>query len=398
MTPAPPPTPPRGDGLAPVVRRGMLHAAGLFYPAPGRPAAPPRSILLLRPDHLGDILFLTPALRALRAAQPGARITALTGPWGRAALQDNPDLDAVETCPFPGFARQPKANLLAPYRLLFKQARALRGRGFDTAVVLRFDHWWGAWLAAAAGIPRRVGYDRSETRPFLTQALPYTAGRHEVEQNGALLAALSGPGAAWELGPTRFAIAEGDRTWVDGWLQGRGLQPGAPLVAVHAGAGAAVKLWPTTAWARVADALAEEHDARILLTGSAEERDLTRSIAETMTHPAFDAAGQTTLGQLAALLERCTLVLGSDSGPLHLAVAAGPPTVHLYGPVAADTFGPWGDPARHIVLTTRWPCAPCNRLDWTPDVLAQHRCLADIAPEQVLGSAQRLLHERKSVK
>jgi lipopolysaccharide heptosyltransferase II len=378
VTPAPPPTPPKDDGLAPALRLDS-----------------PRSLLLIRPDHLGDILFLTPALHALRAALPGARITALIGLWGRAALQDNPDLNAVDTCPFPGFARQPKANLLAPYRLLFAQARALRGHGYDTAVVLRFDAWWGAWLAAAAGIPRRIGYDRPETRPFLTEALPYAAGRHEVEQNGALLAALAEPSPAWELGPTRFVITEADRAWADGWLQGRGLRFGAPLVAIHAGAGAAVKLWPAAAWARVADVLSESHGARILLTGAAEERDLTRSIAATMTHPAFDSAGETTLGQLAALLERCALVLGSDSGPLHLAVAVGAPTVHLYGPVAAAAFGPWGDPARHVVLTTSWPCAPCNRLDWTPDVLEQHRCMADIAPEQLLGAAQRLLQERK---
>jgi ADP-heptose:LPS heptosyltransferase len=398
VTPAAPPTPPRGDGLTPALRRRMLRAAGLLYAAPQRPAGPPRSILLIRPDHLGDILFLTPALHALRvalpAALPGGHITALTGPWGRAALQDNADLDAVETCPFPGFARQPKANLMAPYRLLFEQARALRGRGFDTAVVLRFDHWWGAWLAAAAGIPRRIGYDRPETRPFLTEALPYAAGRHEVEQNGDLLAALAGPGAAWELGPTRFAISGFDRVWADDWLQGRGLKPGAPLVAIHAGAGAAVKLWPAATWARVADALAEEHGAQILLTGAAEERPLTRAIAETMAHPAIDAAGETSLGRLAALLERCALVLGSDSGPLHLAVAAGAPTIHLYGPVSPAAFGPWGDPARHVVLTTSWPCAPCNRLDWTPDVLERHRCMAGIAPEQVLGTAQRLLQER----
>ena len=395
MTPAPPPTPPRGDGLSPILRRHILRIAGKFYTA-RRPVASPRSLLLIRPDHLGDILFLTPALHALRTALPEARITALTGPWGLAALRDNPDLDGIKTCPFPGFARQPKANLLTPYRLLFERARALREQAYDTAVVLRFDHWWGAWLAAAAGISRRIGYDRPETRPFLTEALPYRSQRHEVEQNSTLLATLAGSDAAWEAGPTRFVIAEADRAWADDWLQSRNLKRDAPLIAIHSGAGAAVKRWPLAAWAGVADALAESSGALILLTGAAEERSLTRSIAETMSHSVLDAAGETTLGQLAALLERCTLALGSDSGPMHLAVALGVRTIHLYGPVAPGKFGPWGDPARHAVLTTSWPCAPCNRLDWTPDVLEQHRCMADIAPEQVLNLAQRLLPEGRS--
>lgn len=396
MTPAPPPTPPRADSRLPALRRSLLRVAGKLYPAPRRPVAPARSLLLIRPDHLGDLLFLTPALHSLRAALPEARITVLTGPWGLAAIRDNPDLNGAQTCPFPGFDRKPRANLLAPYPLLFEQARALRGCGHDTAVILRFDHWWGAWLAAAAGIPRRIGYDRPETRPFLTEVLPYHVERHEVEQNSSLLAPLAGPEATWELGPTRFVVTEADQTWADGWLRSRSLKAGAPLVAIHPGAGAAVKQWPTAAWAQVADALAENHNAQILLTGASAERTLTRTIASTIVHPVFDAAGETTLGQLAALQERCALVIGSDSGPLHLAVAVGVPTIHLYGPVAPAKFGPWGDPARHLVLATSWLCAPCNRLDWTPDVLGQHRCMADIAPEQVLGSAKRLLQGRRS--
>jgi lipopolysaccharide heptosyltransferase II len=396
VTPAPPPTPPKEDSRNPGLRRGLLRVAGKMYPAPQRPNTPVRSLLLVRPDHLGDILFLTPALHALRAALPAARITVLTGPWSLAAIRDNPDLNGAQTCPFPGFDRQPKPNLLAPYFLLFEQARALRGGGYDTAVILRSDHWWGAWLVAAAGIPRRIGYDRPETRPFLTEALPYCVERHEVEQNSALLAPLAGPAATWELGPARFVITESDQAWADGWLQSHNLKAGAPLIAIHPGAGAAVKQWPMAAWARVANALAEKYDAQILLTGASAERTLTRTIASVMVHPVFDAAGETILGQLAALQERCALVIGSDSGPLHLAVAVGVPTIHLYGPVAPAKFGPWGDPARHAVLTTSWPCAPCNRLDWTPDVLGQHRCMADIAPEEVLGIAQRLLQERRS--
>jgi len=170
------------------IRLVLLRAAGATYRKSSRLAAP-RSILLIRPDHLGDMLFLTPGLHALRQALPAARITLLGGPWGVEAVRHNPDLNAIETCVFPGFERQPKESGLAPYRLLSATGRVLRGADYDAAVILRFDHWWGAWLAAAAGIPRRIGYDWPETRSFLTQALPYRSDRHEVEQNATLLAA-----------------------------------------------------------------------------------------------------------------------------------------------------------------------------------------------------------------
>ncbi len=392
MSPAPPPTAPHDPKLKPALRRIVLRAAARCYPGPRPSTSALRSLLLMRPDHLGDLLFLTPALHALRAALPATRITVLVGPWGAPVLQGNPDVDVLETCPYPGFERQAKGGPLAPYRLLLHQARALRSRRYDAAVILRFDHWWGAWLAAAAGVPRRIGYDRPETRPFLTEALPYSPGAHEVEQNARLLAALV-PGDAWHLGPTRFSCSEEDRSWAGAWLQDRGLDPTKPLVGIHPGAGAPVKQWPVAAWAAVADGLSEAHGAAILLTGTAGERPLTGAVAAAMSRPVLDAAGETTLGRLAALQERCAVVLGSDSGPLHLAVAVGTPTVHLYGPVAPATFGPWGDPGRHVVLVTDWACAPCNRLDWSPEVLPQHGCMGAIAPEHVLRAAARLLQQ-----
>jgi ADP-heptose:LPS heptosyltransferase len=141
----------------------------------------------------------------------------------------------------------------------------------------------------------------------------------------------------------------------------------------------------------VADALVKGYEAKVVLTGSASEAPLVQAIAEQMTSQPIVAAGQTTLGQLAALMARCRLVLGVDSGPLHLAVAVGTPTVHLYGPVDSRTFGPWGDPARHIVLTSDMDCIPCNRLDYGADELADHRCVWSISETQVIEAARRLL-------
>lgn len=385
---------------SPTVRQRLrlagLRGVGAFYPKPAQGGAP-RSLLLIRPDHLGDVLFLTPALHALRRALPQTRITLLAGPWGAEAMCGNPDLDAVEICQFPGFERRPKASALAPYRLLLATARKLRAGRYDVAAVLRFDHWWGAWLAAAAGIPRRIGYDRPETRPFLTDQVAYRPGRHEVLQNATLLAVLA-PGIDAAPGPTHFAVAEADRAWVTVRLAAQGLEPAGKLVAIHPGAGAAVKQWPPACWAEVVRRFTEITGAQLVLTGGPSERALTAAVTAAATfgdgvrpQGLLDFAGSTTLGQLAALYERCALVLGSDSGPLHLAVAVGAPTIHLYGPVPAAKFGPWGDPARQVVLASNWSCVPCDRLDWAPDVVAQHACMAAILPDDVIRAARALL-------
>ena len=103
------------------------------------------------------------------------------------------------------------------------------------------------------------------------------------------------------------------------------------------------------------------------------------------------AAGETGLGELAAIMARCQLVLGVDSGPLHLAVAMGTPTVHLFGPVDKRAFGPWGDPAHHVVVTSEMDCIPCNRLDYTPSELDGHPCVRNITVEQVLEAVEKLV-------
>lgn len=128
-----------GRTLRQVIRLGLLRAVGGLYPKT-KLSQPPRSLLLIRPDHLGDVLFLTPGLHALRHALPEARITLMVGPWGKEVVRDNTDLDDIVTCLFPGFERRPKTGFLAPYRLLWIQARALRNRGYEAAVILRFDH------------------------------------------------------------------------------------------------------------------------------------------------------------------------------------------------------------------------------------------------------------------
>ncbi len=386
-----------------LLRLVLLRAFARSVSAPGSAVTRPSRVdkrsphttrlLVVRPDHLGDMLFTTPALHALRQRHPEAHITALVGPWGAAVLSNNPVVDQIRCLPFPGFSRQPKISLWQPYGLLRDWARQLRGR-YDLAFILRFDHWWGALLTYLAGVPHRVGYAVPEAAPFLNHAIPYTFGRHEVEQNLRLID-WDSLDARQSVHPTHtslpqqhpleFHIPEQATAWVRDTLG-----PARPIV-IHPGAGAAVKLWRSERWAGVADALAKETGAQILLTGSKAERALCLKIASQMELEPQVMAGETTLDQLAAILTQSRLVLGPDSGPLHLAVAVGTPTVHLYGPVNPQTFGPWGPPDQHRVVVSAWPCIPCDRLDYDPGELAHHPCVREIDVNSVLEAARQVL-------
>src|SRR5690606_23855887 len=128
-------------------------------------------------------------------------------------------------------------------------------------------------------------------------------------------------------------------------------------------------------------------DAAVILTGGDHELPQAQRIAARMRQPACVTAGDTQIGTLAALFERALVVLGPDSGPLHLASACGAPTVTLFGPADPVEFGTWGPPDRHFVLTSSIGCRPCRVLDWGDDDPAYHPCVREISVGRVLDAA-----------
>lgn len=383
------------------VRLFLLHLLARAARSVARPVHSPtavRRILVIKPDHLGDVLLATPVLRALRQRHPVAHIVALVGPWSEVMLARNPDINALLTLRFPGFDRQRTivhglSSLVQPYLLLLRYAALLRAGNFDTALLLRDDHWWGAALALLAGIPRRVGYAVPECRPFLTTALPWHPAEHVTVQGLNLVNAL-GNWQAQEPVPSanlHFAPAPTDTAWAAGWLARHGVEPHQRLVVMHPGTGGAAKLWLPERWVAVADVLGQLPDVRLLLTGGPGEETLVQTLAAHMRHPPLMLVGEASVRQLAALLARAALVLGVDSGPLHIAVSQDTPTIHLFGPSDAGRFGPWGDPARHVVLRAGLWCSPCGVFTVCPRHTDPPECMAAISVAEVVRVARGLL-------
>lgn len=346
--------------------RSLVRVLGRSMPALACVPSPRREILVLRPDHLGDAILSLPALRYLYQSAPEFRLTLLIGPWNNELLV-SAQLPAERFLfPFPGFTRTKSRSFLRPYAQLASLVSQLRRRAPLAALILRDDHWWGAWVTYLAGVPIRVGADHPTLRSFLTHPVelrsPHVAAQ-SVELVHHLLAVFGIEDQQPLVTPTRFPlnwpVHHEARREAEQLRRVIGLTR--PFVIVHPGTGARAKSWPQARWSALVDAL-HQRQLPVILTGSSAERTWLHEIAQRAQHPPPVLAGMLSLAALAEIMRDAALVIGPDTGPLHLAVAVGTPTVHLFGPTNPERFGPWGSLEQHRVVRARLSCPSCGNI------------------------------------
>jgi exopolysaccharide biosynthesis WecB/TagA/CpsF family protein len=350
--------------------------------------------LVIQLADIGDLILSTPALSALREARPAAHIAVLTTAHAAPILHDSGLADDIIT--FDKHTFDSLAALLKPRNLLRLAqllARLRRGR-YDTILILHhFSTRLGALKFAAlvwgAGSPRVVGLDNGNGF-FLTHRLPDEGfGAHHQAQYWLNLAALVGANAAPRI--AKIGISAADQAWADATLNHNDAKT---WIAIHAGSGgySTARRWDAGKFAAVADQLSQRHDAQIVLVGG--KGDDSAAVIAAMTQPALDLTGQTTLGQLAALLGRCALFIGADSGVMHLAAAVDTPTVAIFGPSNHEAWSPWQPDGHCIVVRSAPECSPCSYVGTGVGLrggCAARTCMKMVTVEQVVQAVGQIL-------
>jgi len=321
----------------------------------------PRRILVLKPCCFGDVVMATAAIAALQQAYPRARITLAVGAWSRPAVAANPRLAALIDSDPAGTA--PIGQTGWAYLAL---ARRLRRARFDAILVLDRSPVLGllAWLA---GAPVRAGLDSLGRGFALTHrvACPPAVARNEVAWYLDVVRALGAPVDAATR--TEFYATPAETAAAATALAALGLDPAHPwLVALHTGGGSnpgmqlPAKRWAPDRWAIVLTRLLAAYpQAAVLLLGGpeAQDRAAAAQIRAGLPPPArarvYDRVGCYTWGELGALVARCRVFLGPDTGALHLAVAAGTPVVAVFGPSDPRRYAPWDPSGRSQVVGGR---------------------------------------------
>jgi ADP-heptose:LPS heptosyltransferase len=303
----------------------LSRRLGLARAPRPRPLEEVRDILVLRLDRIGDVLMCLPALHDLRAAAPRARIRLAVGRWSETIARGFPvDEVLVWSAPWVGRPAEGASSFSA---LAFK-ARALRSARLDLALDLQGD-LRASLLLWLTGAVRRVGYANTGGDYLLTDVVPLDETVSWVEQNRRAVAQATGRVAEdLRVDP----LTAEDRSFAEQLLQSEGLLSRRPLVGLHPSGGRRLKQWPVVRWVEVASRLQRECGATILVTGSTADGALATGLAEGLSAPPVDLTGRLDVRQTLAVIGRLDLFLSPDTGPMHLACAAGTPTVSVFGP------------------------------------------------------------------
>ena len=370
----------------------VLDLAACFWGARPRLIGRER-ILLIRPDHLGDVVLATAVLRAIRIARPSADITVLVGPWAAQVLRTNADVDRVLTFPFPWFDRQPVPPLIERYLLAVLLAERLRAYSFDRAIILRPDHWWGALVARLANIPQRIGYAGAVQTRLLTEVIPLPGPEHAVVSGLRLVDPSRELKPQFQAGQplTSLCPTPADREIARRLLAQNFSEQPARIAIIHPGASVALKRWPNERWTAIADRLAVD-GLSVAIAGGPGEGAIVDDIARTADSVIANLGEVGSLGVLAALFEGANVACGMDSAPMHVATAVGIPTVRLFGPGNEVLFGPWGDARYHRIV--RAPGTTPDE-DWFGRTGERHPTVEAITVEMVWRAVNGLSGSRR---
>ncbi len=338
-------------------------------------------ILVIKLRHIGDVLMMTPMLRALKDFYPDAGITAVIPQGMEEMLSFNPCV--AEVLPF-----KKGSGVIEDLRLL----KTLRRARFDVAINMT-EGDRGAIMCIASGAGRRIGADpagrgfHGKSRLF-TDLVPQKWDRHRALMDMEMIRPLGiePGGQRLELHTSR----ENDERVLD-MLAGSGIKDGARIAVVHPTSRWLFKCWNDKSAAGVMDYL-RDRGFDVVLTSGPDKREIdkARAVAGFAKEKPVDLSGLLTLGQLASLLKMSRLFFGVDSAPMHMAAAVGTPVAALFGPSDYNVWGPYTGKARVVMKNDEFPCIPCRRDGCGGSKKSD--CLEAITVPEVIQAVEELIN------
>ena len=354
-----------------------------------------KKILIINPFGIGDVLFTTPVIKALKRQDPASFI----GYWSnfrvKPVLENNLQINKIFTGSRGDLKKIYQESFFKGVWIFFGLIWEIKKERFDICLDFSLDHRYSLF-AKLIGIKKRIGFNYKERGRFLTDRVDIDgySGKHAVEYYLELLKFLDVPVIDKNLYLPVSALSE---LKAKDLLAASGIEEKDLIIGIVPGAGgswgkdAAFKHWPALKFAQTADRLAEKFNAKVVLLGDESERKIAEVILHAMRNKPIDLTGKTGLEVLPAVIKNFNLVITNDGGPMHMAVALGVKSVSVFGPVSEIVYGPFPYSQQHLALKWDMPCRPCYN-NFRLEVCDRDReCLKQVSVDLVFDAAVKLL-------
>jgi 3-deoxy-D-manno-octulosonic-acid transferase/heptosyltransferase-1 len=342
------------------------------------------NILIVKLSAIGDVIHALPSLTALRKLYPDAHITWVIEEAAADLIVGHPDLDRVLVSSRKAWLedfRQGKIRRASRGFRMF--VRELRDRHYD--IVIDFHGLLkSAVIVALSSGERKIGYNsiQESSGLFYNERIPEDMSKHAVDRYLDFIRYLNGNTKLPDPVQFRIPIDNANRRRVEALLMEHGLDSDQPFVAVNPLALWETKLWSAEKFAQLSDRIIHELGVPVVLTGAKSED--TGTILQKMRSVPVDLGAKTSLRDLAALYERASVLVTTDSGPMHIAAAMGTPVIALFGPTDPTRTGPYGE--GHTVIRKDLACSPCFKKE-----CLTRECLEAIRVEEVFEAVKKSL-------
>ena len=362
-----------------------------------------KKILIINPFGIGDVLFSTVLIDVIKDNIPGAGLYYISNKRTYEVLKASPELKGVfmfEKDDYKRLWKDSKIQCLKSFFLFLKQ---IKREKFDLAIDLSMGHQYSFFLMLL-GVPQRVGFNYKGRGRFLTKKLEFDGfNTKPIAEYHLDLARVLGLEVKNPL--TKIWIEAEDKEYIDKFLSS--IRPKKDIIiGIAPGGGVSFgkkkinfKRWDPENFAELADKLIEGLACEVIFVWGPDEEALIKKIISLMKNKP-KIAPPTTIRQAAALMKRCDCVICNDSGPLHVAVAAGARTVSIFGPSNELVYGPYPPAREHLVITKDIDCRPCYKKFKLPDCRTR-ACLKELDAKSVflaVANHTATLYERQSIK
>jgi lipopolysaccharide heptosyltransferase II len=346
----------------------------------------PKKILVMRYRFIGDTVLTIPFLRNLRHAEPQAHIAWMVAPVSSDVVKGVPYVDELiywDPLTIHADSRGSHRTLAAKVAFL----KDLRRRHFDKVYILKRS-LSSAVIAWLSGAPRRIGFDTEGRGLLLTTKVPYRHDRHEVKN---FLAVLTADGIDVKDDFLEIWTNREEEGRIASLLDHARVASSERIAAIHPFSAVTQRGWPLENYADLAMRLKNEGNFRIVVVGGPGDVEAFSTVKHSFGDNAIDLVGKCSLRDTIALLKRCSLFVGNDSGIMHLAAAANTPLVALFGPQSPVKFGPWSPRAK--VIYKGMACSPCRQKFFSecePSGRMRPACMESISVAEVFQEGMNI--------